>query len=321
MDIYYILGIIISILLTYWGIWHSNKQQKKLNLSLIDQDLTTLINTNDDYFKSLNIEDFQLPTNKNIYYYKGVVMNTGSLDLHKGIIFKPLEISLSDSSKLINYRVTKDREDFNVITIKDGNHLKLEWDLLKSLEKFSIELIFETTKDFTWFRGNQKLHEEIKLDCRIADLESIDRMKSWEVSNIIEKKILKDYLPNYLGYFLFLIFNVFILTYGIKSYVNPKNSITFDVVSTETKEPISITYQTKDTIKLSFGNKSKLIRPIDIDKNTTIVTNKTTSSQNLALLTLITSLVSLLFLFYRLYIAIKEHSYENKMRKILKKLS
>lgn len=314
MDIYYIIGIIISVLLTYWGIWHSNKQQKKLSLSLIDQNWITLINSNEDDFKSLEFQDYQLPTNKNIYYYKGVLMNSGSLDLHKGIIYSPLKIFFSTSTKLINFRITNDNADINVTTNRQEDSLLIEWDLLKSFEKFDIELIFET-------KNTKRFQGEIKLEHRIADLHSINRIEKGQVREIINKKIFSDYLPNYITLMFFTALSFYGIISSIDSYILPKNTIEYEVQEVTSHKPITLTYHSQDKVKLEFETQNKIINLKDLDDNITIKTFTKVDNKNYSMAGIIFCIGMFLVFIYQLYLKIRENIYENRMRKILKTLS
>src|SRR5690242_5154819 len=99
-----VAGILISIGLAYWKIKSSRKLKDKTNISLVTHTAFPLLTTFQHRFKSINLE-FTLPVKRNVFYYKGSILNIGTLDIDKVKIYKPLIISFPQGCKILECKV------------------------------------------------------------------------------------------------------------------------------------------------------------------------------------------------------------------------
>src|SRR5690606_11008040 len=133
--------IILTFITTYIGIWYSRKDKRKTEISLIDQSWLSIINTFQDNFEILKLQNYTLPINTNLYYFEGIIINTGNVDIDRTTIYKPLMLQLPEEFKIKELRTdTSKLAALNVIILKNDNSITFQWDLLKPLEHFNFEI-------------------------------------------------------------------------------------------------------------------------------------------------------------------------------------
>jgi len=185
MDKPFFISLIAAIVLAYWGIWYAKKTKAKTSLSLLNENFISLLNTFQDNFKSLKIEFYELPINTNLFYYCASILNTGSIDIDKAKIYKPLELCLPNDCKIVECKIKrKSSDEINLKENHRDNNLLLEWDLLKPGESFSFELIVEASKAYT----KTEFEKGIKPNHRITDLKQLDLIDAWNIKEINKKK-------------------------------------------------------------------------------------------------------------------------------------
>ena len=247
MDKTFIIGAIISFGLAYWGIWHTNKSKTKTSISLLDQNWMSLLTTFEDNFKILKLENYQLPLNTNLYYYKGIILNSGNTDIYDSRIFSPLKIKLGENQKILELRLNKKQGDqIGLQYEKLDDSVTFTWNLLKPLESFSFELIIETKKVY----GKYSFQNVFKVDHRIADVKKIDRIDGWNLKGSIKK----NYFGLYIGLLFFAALSSFGVYHGIKSFVSPEVELVYSPTLKSNNQPVTFEYFTKDTVRAMYNN-------------------------------------------------------------------
>lgn len=315
MDIYFLIGIVISVILAYWGIWHSNKNRTVTQLSIVDQIWMNLLSTFEDNFKTLKIENYQLPINTNLYYYKGTIINTGNTDIDKLKVYKPFKISLPQNFKIVEFKVQKKYvNEIGLSKQKLENDIIFEWELLKPLESFSFELILECSKA----HNKLEFQKEIKLSHRISDLKKINRLDGDDLKDNINKNIFYNNSFLYVGLLFMLSFFLFAAYSGIKSFFSPELHTETQLISKKTSEPVTLTYFNSDSVKLFYGKIVDTIPIKLIDGNITS-TYKVNVGGNHYFSAILGTLLSIFLLFLLIFI-LKEHIQEYKKIKIIRSL-
>lgn len=312
MDIYFINGTILSIILSYWGIWHANKTKAKVDLSLVDVSWIPLVGVFNDKSQQLKRLNYILPFASNQYYYAGTIINTGNTDIHKSLVFKPVTISFDSEVKIVSLGLL-DSFNVNAKCTQRGNDLILEWDILKPLEKFSFEMIIESSKNTKLFRIGKRL----QLDSRIADLHQINRLELDEMDSF-KKEFFNSYLPTFSFILVLLGFGFYMLYSGASSFKTPKNVLTYEVVSKITKEPIIVQYHTRDSLKLTYGERIDTIPNRLLNSNVLVRTEVSTVKDRYWVIIL--GLILVLIMLFAIYRNLKDISETNRLRGIFEVL-
>ena len=258
--IYFISGLIISIILTYWGIWHSNLSKSNVELTLIHQDTIPLFNTHEEKYKVLNLGNYKPPFNTNQYYYRGTVMNTGGNDIYKNNIVKPLIISFEDDFKVLEFSIINSDSDIQLTFEQLEKSVILKWDLIKPLEKFSFQIILESQINHELYT----LKSKIKADARIADLKKINTITIGALQNI-KKNFVKESIPTYTFLVLFLGAFFYLFYVGLTSFYSPSHTLKYPIVSNSSSDLTELLYHHPDSIKIITKNGMNIIPLKDIN--------------------------------------------------------
>ena len=314
MDLYFILGIIISFLLAYWGIWQANKSRTKPQLNLINQDSIPLISSFNEKLKTLDLSDYKLPFNANQYYYRGTIINSGNADIYKSKILQPVKISFPDDFKIISFNLGLQTSEVNVVIKQENECIILEWDILKPLEHFTFELIIESEQNFPIY----ELSHKIKIESRIADINSIKKINIGYLKGI-KRNFFWESLPTYLFLIMLAAFSLLTVYVGIKSFYNQTGKLDYYLINTQDKKPVELEFYNLDSIKLKQNKIEQIISRKDLNTNVALV-SKVTISKDRYLLILFGTL-ALIFLGYRIVALAKRNLREGHLKEILESLS
>lgn len=245
-----IISIIVGIVLSYWGIWYSKKLKDKQSLSLVNDEWISLLTTFQDKFDALKIE-FTQPINTNLYYYRAIFLNTGTLDLDKSKMYAPLEITCPAHSKVNECKIGKQSSDrFTISSFASDNKIQFHWDLLKPQEYFSFECIIESTIPF----NRTNFQKGISISQRIADLKDVQQINAWDMNETKRSSYIRQQIAPYGAILFFLLFIAWMLHDSITSFITPNLQIEYAVKHRLDNSPVAFKLLDKQTVEL-FHNK------------------------------------------------------------------
>jgi hypothetical protein len=314
MDLYFILGVIISILLAYWGIWQSNKSKIKAQLHLIDQNSIPLISTFEENLKTLDLSNYKLPFNANQYYYRGTIINSGNTDIYRNIILQPLKISFPTGFKIISSKLAEKTSELNVVIIQENESIVLQWDILKPLEHFTFELIIESIQNFPIY----ELPSKMKIDSRIADLESIKKINIHYLKGV-KKNFILESLPTYSFLVILAAISFLILFSGIKSFYSETGSVEYSLINKLNKNPVELKYYNADSLKLKEDKDVIIIARKDLDNSVGLIL-KVTIIKNRYFVILFSS-IAFVCLIFLIISRIRNDLRDAHLKRILESLS
>lgn len=247
-----IAGIIISIALAIWRIKSSKKLKDKVGLSLLTHTSFPLLTTFQHRFESINIE-FTLPVKTNVFYYKGCIFNSGTLDIDKIKIYKPLTISFPEGCKILECKILNTSStQIEIQKEIEANKLLLSWDLLKPKENFTFDLIIDSES----INNVYKLEKGLSTSHRISDLGKVDIVDLSTVKTSDPLKIIKSYLSSLFGSILFIgAIGTFGMITGIKSFIKPIITVENELIYTSTNEIVNVEYLNNSILKIKKGDK------------------------------------------------------------------
>lgn len=308
-----IISLIMSGLFGLYKIFNSSKNQSNAELSLIERNWIPLITTNLDQLSQTNIEH-NLPFDSNQYYYRGTIINSGNVDIYKALILKPIKIEFENDIKILNFKFLEKENDIDLNYNLKENAVEINWDILKPLEKFSFELIIESTKNLKIYKFNEML----KISSRIAGIEKIKKTSSWSLENS-RKQFLNESVSTYIFLLMMYAFFSLALYKGIKSYYNPNPKISFKVISNNLNEEIeNIKYFDSIKVEIISSNKNLLVLNSEL-KNDLKVKVSFEKEKNQYWLIIVSVLVWILLLI-RTVSLVKEDIHNFKLRRIYKAL-
>lgn len=306
-----IISLIMSGLFGIYKIFNSSKNRLYAEIRLIERNWIPLITTNFNELNQTNIEH-KLPFDSNQYYYRGTIINSGTLDVYKALILKPVKLEFEKEVKILSFKFLEKQNDIELNFELQENKVDINWDLLKPLEKFSFELIIESKHNLKIYEFNQIL----KINCRIAGIEKIEKTSSWSLKNS-KKQFLTESIPTY--FFLLIMYGIFsfLIYSGIKSYYNPDPIISYNVVSKNIKEKIeNIKYYDSTKVEIKGSSKTTLIPNSQLknDLQVKVIIKKYEKRYWL----IIIGLVALILIFIRTVSLIREDIHDFKLKRIYK---
>lgn len=272
------LGILATVLIGFWGFRSNLKTRKKISLSFVEKEFIPLFKTIIKNFNSIEIKYKSESITENLVLIKACLVNDGNTDIDKLMIFKPVTISLPKNFKCLEQTITEKSENVNSHIKSMDNEITIFWDLLKTNEYISFDLLVEisTDKDFSVNDIKQNL-EYYTIDQRITNLNQInkcvidlaDHKKSSGI-NLLRKKII-PWSFVVLGLFLILVsliysekrlyINFFTKNQGIETQLKilPQNfqevkiesnidSLNFTIPITQLKEKVDINFGIKKNV-------------------------------------------------------------------------
>lgn len=262
-----ISGIVITILIGYLGIKYSLKAQKKVSLCFIEKDFLPLVKKISKSFDTINISYENKPISESLILLKGCILNDGNCDIDKAIIHKPLEMGLPDGYKFVEVKQTDCSENINAVYNIDNEKLVFNWDLLKSNEFFSFDVLIEANTVLIDNNSSKKLKKvELKdfyqFNHRITNLKELNKVDLYQIrannrKSNFNKWFFRAILPIGLVFILFS----FIKRFDYKlDYFLEKNG---NIIEVELK-PIDMN---KINVKSKIDTINYVVRPDELFKN------------------------------------------------------
>jgi hypothetical protein len=270
MEIKSIISLVMSGLFGIYKIFNSAKNQSSTELSLIDRNWIPLITSNLSELSHIKIEH-NLPFDSNQYYYRGTIINSGTIDIHNGLILKPLKIAFEKDCEILNFTITESENEIELIINATDKDVSISWDLLKPLEKFSFEMIIESKENLKIYKFN----EMFKITSRIAGIEKI-KMNSFLSLKDSGKQFIRESLPTYFFIsFLYALF-IYIIFIGVESYTNPSPKLSYTIVTKNKHEEVrDIKYFDTKSVELELTSRNAIIPKSEINQLEIQVITKT----------------------------------------------
>lgn len=148
-----IVGLILTIFFYY-------KSEKEKSISYNINERTSLIYDSKNSASAINIYDKDsLPIKENVYLINGMVWNSGDYSILKNDIRIPLSISLNNSCRLLDYKITS-QKDKSIAKFKlastNKNTLNVDWKYFDPKYGFRFQLIY-VSKDTSLVKLNGKI--------------------------------------------------------------------------------------------------------------------------------------------------------------------
>lgn len=201
--------------------------------------------------------------NKNVIYYKGNLLNTGSIDITESKVEKTLILEVPEKFKIIDAKITDATfEENKGILIQNENKLRFDLGLFKVGEFIQFEMFIES-KD----KVDELLmlnNDEIKIYHRIAEIRPLVKREKYPEKD----KIVNKFFTALIFAFIAIAFGSTLITY--KVYYYPKiekyissieeKEIKFIVLTNDNIAPFSIPMIGLDSNVFYINNDS-----LDID--------------------------------------------------------
>ncbi|NQV19456.1 MAG: hypothetical protein HQ534_13060 [Armatimonadetes bacterium] len=264
--IYWILGIIVTIIVGYFGIKYTFKYKTRTRLLFFENSCFSLFKSVVKELDELEIKYKGKTVTENLIIYKGTFFNSGNIDIDKNLIYGPVKLILPDDYEWKKVKIIDQSEDVNLEYEfeKKPNELQFSWDILKENEFFTFDSVIEYKPEKSPKEESQlgisniteNLSKKITFSQRITNLKSIDIGK-FILSSLSEYKFaIFGFLLVLIVTLLFAIFpNIY--TYNIDTDKLMKDSILL--------EPGEVTIA--DSLADSFDENLQKILTSEKEKN------------------------------------------------------
>lgn len=183
-DILAVSGILLTIVFGVYSIWAYRKTKRRISLEFLNEQCYNLFR---EEVNNLNIEILykDKSINNPIILFKSRLLNSGTEDIDKSKIFKPLKITITKEFKWLEANIINQPIGcVSSILIVNDNTLKIDWDLLKQDEYIDIEAIVEIIeKDKVEGLKTLAFFNSITFDYRITDLKEINKNGGLKITN------------------------------------------------------------------------------------------------------------------------------------------
>lgn len=173
-----IASIIITIILGYYGIILTKKTKQLTKLEFKRNACFTLFDSAIDKLK-IDITYSDKKIKNPLILFKGVIENSGTTDIDKTSIYKPIIITTNKYFEWLEINLINTGSETNsTIEILNKNDIRITWDLLKKGEKIEFQALIEAEIKNEKLLGNDNLvsnfYNSLKFESRITNLEKID---------------------------------------------------------------------------------------------------------------------------------------------------
>lgn len=245
--VYWIFGIIISILIGFWGIWYTRKTRRYTSISFVEKEFLPLFKTIIKNLNFLEIKYKGIPISDNLVLIKASLVNTGNVDIDKSKIFKPITISLPNYFRCIEIAPTEKSKDINVNLLSDNNTITIEWDLFKQNEFISFDLLVEVVTSETIPNYEEKRLSYYLINHRIADLTRIEKYEI-NINRSEEQLKVKNRLGSLVLPSILFLGGLFLILFVLIEF---RNGITYILKEDGVKKKFRVTYFNDTTLKLT----------------------------------------------------------------------
>lgn len=312
-DILAIIGIIITIFFSVWGILIAIRKRYPGRITFVEENAIGLFNSIIKNFPDIKIQYDNKPISEQMVYLKASFINTGSIDLStKGNSHK-LKINLSDDYKWISCKLTDVSKDV-ICELKNlENELIFDFDLLRKNEFIQFEAFAEiknTDKPASTFR------KSLVFSHRIPNTAKTDKLPYLNEEQINDKR--SEFKKNLIFATIFL---VLIIAFTSYRYFTKSADLEYKFIENKKEYNVKISPIDSANIKLEDSDK---------DYEKTLGLNEINSSSNLKMIIKQPTLLDLikklsyifLYIFMYAFFMLKEISdiyKDKKIKKIIEK--
>ncbi len=234
-----IIGLILTIGFGIYAIVSNKRTRKKVSLSFGKNECYSLFKKD---INRLNIDVNYKGESLNNYLilFKGVIENSGNLDIDKNRIYTPLKIISKKEYKWLETTVSGHPNGATVSIYKIAdNEIEINWDLIKKGEKIEFEALVEIPFDNELEKATEVFYESLKFDFRITDLNGVDKIQDYNSEDYKRTRAKKNLL--FIGIVTFFTGGGILLA----SYLGPiKTNVQYELTGV------------KDTIFVEIGSKN-----------------------------------------------------------------
>lgn len=182
-----IMGILFTVILSLVGYILTIKSKQKTRLEFKKRECYSVFNSVVEKLKiDIHYQDKKI-TNP-LILFKGEISNTGSTDIDKQLIRKPIKLITNENYEWLEVYLLNGESETNAVVKKiNQKEIAIEWDLLKKGEKVEFEALIEVkdNKDpKSDILGALNFYASLKFEHRITNLDKIiceDQYKTFYV--------------------------------------------------------------------------------------------------------------------------------------------
>jgi hypothetical protein len=142
-------GTLGTIIFGIIGLIYTFKFQKKTDLCIANLGTTNLFSSITNGIDGLTIEYNNMSVSDTLLLMKAAIINIGTEDIAKTMIYENLQISLGEGYEILNAVITDEAHGVNPAMHHTSKTISLTWDLLKQSEYIAINILAKKTiKDF-----------------------------------------------------------------------------------------------------------------------------------------------------------------------------
>ena len=255
--IYMILGVIVTIIVGYFGIKYTSKSKNRTSIGYFEDSRITLFESAVKELDELEIKYKNEPINENLIIYRGTFFNSGNTDIDKNVLHKPLKIILPPNYEWKKVKIIDKSKDINIEFDNNSNSLHFSWDILRVDEYVTFDSVIEYKPTSEPSSSSESianyLSSNISFEHRITNLEPI--------------KTIDPSLSSIHGYkytsLIFIAIIVFVSILFGRSIVFPDYKNSYEVVIDSTRT--FVTFKNKNANQIQFMNNSgKKLMLVDI---------------------------------------------------------
>lgn len=153
----------------FLAVYQLYKKDKKVELSFFVTNVFSLFHNGIKNMQSISVRFKNEEIKNNLLFSRVIVGNSGSIDIEKSAIERPMEISVSPRFKILDCFIVEKSEGLECSIGLDNNKIAIDHGLFRVNEYIFLELYFE---DEIGLEKSEyfKFHEELSIDHRIANM-------------------------------------------------------------------------------------------------------------------------------------------------------
>lgn len=174
--IYFVLGILVTVIVGIIGIIYSNKRGNERQVKYIQHKCISLFSKVITDLDELQVLYKGKDVNQDLLIYEFSFHNSGVTDIDKSETHSPLIYLLPKQFEWKSAVITTKTNSLNLDINTESNKLKIEWDIFKSNEFFKLETIIEKIEqsDDNDFDSRKLIMTKSKFEHRIKNLNRIE---------------------------------------------------------------------------------------------------------------------------------------------------
>ena len=267
-----IIGVIATVIFGYLGIKYAIKFKQKMRITFYWDEAISLFDSIVNDWDDIEIKYNNEAINPNLTLLRCCMVNTGTSDIDKSIIYKPLKMILPDNFIAIKGKRNEFSDDLSItakINDNNKNEVDFNWDILKKGEFIKFDLLIQRNEN-----DNKNLSTNIikniknntKFSHRITNLDQIDQESI--LSEESEKKNKKLMIP-------LIIYIILGISLFVSSIIFPKYNLSFTIKDKKNTSDIILTAKNMNLISIKYLKSNKKVKETKINDflSTNTITN------------------------------------------------